>query len=71
MAKKEINPEYLTCPNRQVISRFGDRRSKRKIIGGWTKATVDTNMRQYIFQTHKRQSNDRQPDGGLGIRRLS
>ena len=23
--KKEINPEYLTCPIRQVISRFGDK----------------------------------------------
>lgn len=22
---KEINPEYLTCPIRQVISRFGDK----------------------------------------------
>ena len=25
MPKKEINPEYLTCPIRQVISRFGDK----------------------------------------------
>lgn len=25
MAKKVINPEYLTCPIRQVISRFGDK----------------------------------------------
>ena len=25
MAKKEVNPEYLTCPIRQVISRFGDK----------------------------------------------
>ena len=25
MTKKEINPEYLTCPIRQVISRFGDK----------------------------------------------
>ena len=23
--KKEINPEYLACPIRQVISRFGDK----------------------------------------------
>jgi DNA-binding HxlR family transcriptional regulator len=23
--KKEINPEYLTCPIRQVISHFGDK----------------------------------------------
>ncbi|MCI7597395.1 MAG: helix-turn-helix domain-containing protein [Prevotella sp.] len=23
--KKEANPEYLTCPIRQVISRFGDK----------------------------------------------
>lgn len=23
--QKEINPEYLTCPIRQVISRFGDK----------------------------------------------
>ena len=23
--KKEVNPEYLTCPIRQVISRFGDK----------------------------------------------
>jgi DNA-binding HxlR family transcriptional regulator len=25
MPKKEINPEYLTCPIRQVIARFGDK----------------------------------------------
>lgn len=25
MAKKEINPEYLMCPIRQVIARFGDK----------------------------------------------
>lgn len=25
MAKKNINPSYLTCPIRQVISRFGDK----------------------------------------------
>lgn len=25
MSKKEVNPEYLTCPIRQVISRFGDK----------------------------------------------
>lgn len=25
MAKKVINPEYLTCPIRQVISHFGDK----------------------------------------------
>ncbi len=25
MKKQEINPEYLTCPIRQVISRFGDK----------------------------------------------
>lgn len=25
MAKKEIRPEYLACPIRQVISRFGDK----------------------------------------------
>ena len=25
MERKEINPEYLTCPIRQVISRFGDK----------------------------------------------
>lgn len=25
MAKKVVNPEYLTCPIRQVISRFGDK----------------------------------------------
>ena len=23
--KKEVNPEYLSCPIRQVISRFGDK----------------------------------------------
>ena len=25
MKEKEINPEYLTCPIRRVISRFGDK----------------------------------------------
>ena len=40
MAKKEIRPEYLACPIRQVISRFGDKWSLLVLF------TLETNSTQ-------------------------
>lgn len=52
MAKKVITPEYLTCPIRQVISRFGD---KWSMLVLYTLNTSETGVMRFN-ELHARMS---------------